>query len=101
VLFSSNFFDLDINFFGNWPFLVFQERLLGPRGYSSRKSAHSVFWQEGFLFPDLALRELHLFLLKMLITLTTAVTLPVFVVLIVISSALVVSLGAAVATFIG
>ncbi len=47
------------------------------------------------------LRNLHLFLLKMLITVTTSVTLPVFLVLIAISSALVVSLGAVLATLIG
>ncbi len=33
VLFSSNFFDLDANFFGNWPFLIFRERFLGPREF--------------------------------------------------------------------
>jgi hypothetical protein len=64
------------------------------------KLALSAFWQEGFSFLDLVLHKLHLFLLKMLITATTAVTLPVFAVLIVISSALVVSLGAVAATLI-
>jgi hypothetical protein len=63
--------------------------------------ALSAFWQEGFLFPRLAPRNLHLFLLKMLITVTTAVTLPVFAVLIVISSAFVVLLGAVSMTLIG
>ncbi len=29
LLFSSNFFNLDAKFFGNWPFLVFGERFLG------------------------------------------------------------------------
>ncbi len=36
VLFSSNFFDLDANFFGNRPFLVFGEGFLNPREFSSR-----------------------------------------------------------------
>jgi hypothetical protein len=101
VLFSSNFFDLDANFFGEWPFLFFEESFLGPRDFSSGKSALSVFWQEGFSFLDLALCELHLFLLKMLITVTTTVILLVFMGLILISLALVVSLGAVVVTLIG
>ncbi len=101
VIFSSNFFDLVANFFGNRPFLVFRERFLGPWEFSSRKLGLSVFWQEGFSFPDLALRKLHLFLLKMLNIATTPVTLPVSVVLIAISSALVVSLGAVAATLVG
>jgi hypothetical protein len=63
--------------------------------------ALSDFQQEGFSFPDLALHKLHLFLLKMLITTTTAFTLPVFAVLIAISSApLVISFGAVAATLI-
>jgi hypothetical protein len=78
VLFSSNFLDLDANFFGNQPFLVFQERFLILREFSSRKLALSTFWQEGFSFPDLALCEVHLFLLKMLISATTAVILLFF-----------------------
>jgi hypothetical protein len=41
-----------------------------------------AFWQEGFLFPGLALHELHLLLQKMLIAAATAVTLLVFAVLI-------------------
>ncbi len=65
------------------------------------KSALSVFRQEGFSFPDLALRESHFFLLKMLLNATTAVTLPVFAVLIAISSAFAVLLGAVAVTFIG
>ncbi len=48
-----------------------------------------------------ALRDLHLFLLKMLITATTTVTIPVFAVSIAISSALIVSLGAVSAKLIG
>jgi hypothetical protein len=63
--------------------------------------ALSAFWQEGFLFLQFALRNLHLFSLKMLITATTAVTLLVFAVLIAISLALVVSLGAVSMTLIG
>jgi hypothetical protein len=72
MLFSANLFDLDANFFGNHPFLVFGERFLGPWEFSSGKLAHSAFcfWQEGFSFPDLAFRELHLFILKMHITVT-------------------------------
>ncbi len=94
VQFSSNFFDLDANFFSIWPFLKFWERLLDPRVFSSGILALSAFWQEGLSFPRLALRNLHLFLLKMLITVTTAVTFPVFAVLLAISSAFVVSLRA-------
>jgi hypothetical protein len=63
--------------------------------------ALSAFWQEGFSFPQLTLRNLHLLSLKMLITVTTAVTLPVFAVLTAISLALVVSLGAVSTTLIG
>jgi hypothetical protein len=70
-------------------------------GISSGKLALSAFWREGFSFPRLALRNLHLFLLKMLIAATTAVTLRVFAVLIAISSAFVVSLRAVLATSIG
>jgi hypothetical protein len=43
VLFSSDFFDLDTNFFGNHPFLFSRERLLGPWKISSGKSALSAF----------------------------------------------------------
>ncbi len=50
---------------------------------------------------QLALCNLHLFSLKMLITVTTKVTLPVFAVLIASSLALVVSVGAVLATLIG
>jgi hypothetical protein len=77
MLFSSNFFDLNVNFFGNQPFFIFGERFLGLRENSSRKLALSAFWQEGISFLDLALCKSHLFLLKMLITATAAVTLPV------------------------
>ncbi len=56
VLLSSNSYDLDANFFGNWPFLIFWEKFLGLREFSSGKSAFSVFWQEGFSFPVLELR---------------------------------------------
>jgi hypothetical protein len=59
-----------------------------------------AIWQEGSTFPQLALRNLHLFLQEMLTTTTTAVTLLVFAVLIAISSALIVSLGAVSATLI-
>jgi hypothetical protein len=47
----------------------------------------------------IGLRNLHLLSLKMLISATTAVTLPVFAVLIETSSALVVSLGAVLRNF--
>jgi hypothetical protein len=98
VQFSSNFFDLDANFFGIGPFINFWERLLDLRVFSSGKYALSIFCWEGFSFPRLALRNLDLFLLKMLITATTAVTLLVFAVLIAILSAFVVSV---LATLIG
>ncbi len=73
VQFSSNFFGLDANFFGIWPFLDFWEGLLNLRVFSSGKVAISAFWQKAFPFPWLALCNLHLFSLKMLITVTTAV----------------------------
>jgi hypothetical protein len=57
-----------------------QKGFLGPREFSSGKSALYTFWQEGFSFLQLALRNLHLFSLKMVITATTTVTLPVFAV---------------------
>jgi hypothetical protein len=101
VLFSSIFFDLDANFIGIWPFLDFWGKLLDPRVFSSGMLALSAFWQEGLSFPRLALRNLHLFLLKMLITATTAVTLPEFAVLIAIWSAFVVSLRALLRTLLG
>jgi hypothetical protein len=63
--------------------------------------ALSAFWQERFSSSDLAFPKLHLFLQKMLITATTAVTLLVFAVSIKILSALVLSLGAVAATLIG
>jgi hypothetical protein len=64
VLFSSNFFDLDANFFGNHPFLVFGERFLSPQEFSSKKLALSAFWQEGFSSLDLVFCKLHLYLLQ-------------------------------------
>jgi hypothetical protein len=93
VLFSSNFFNLGVNFFKIRPFLIFQEWFLGSQEFSPRKLALSAFWREGFSFPGLVLCKLHFFLQKMLTTMTTAVTLPVFAVSIAISSALVVLLG--------
>ena len=101
VRFSSNFFDLGTNFFGIRPILDFLEGLLDPRVFSSGKLALYAFWQEGLSFPRLALRNSHLFFLKMLITATTAVTFPVFAVLLAISSAFVVSLRAVLTTLIG
>jgi hypothetical protein len=62
--------------------------------------ALSAFWQ-GFSHPRLALRNFHIFLVKMLITMTTAVTLPVLAVSLVISSAFVVLLRAVSTTLIG
>ncbi len=100
VWFSSNFFNLGTDFFGIWPFLDFWEGLLDPRVFSSGILALSTFWQEGFSFPRLTLCNLHLFLWKMLITMTAAVTLPVFAVLLAISSAFVVSLRAVLTTLI-
>jgi hypothetical protein len=57
VLFSSNFFDLGANFFGNQPSPVFRERFLDPWKFSSGKPAFSAFWQEGFLSLELVLRK--------------------------------------------
>jgi hypothetical protein len=101
VQFSSNFFNLGANFFGIWPFLIFLERILNPQVFSFGILAFSAYWQEGLSFLRLALRNLHLFLLKMLITTLTAVTLPVFAVLLAISSAFVVSLRAVSTNSIG
>jgi hypothetical protein len=101
VQFSSNFFKLDAYFFGIRPFLSFSERLLNLQVFSSGKSALSAFWQESFSFPESALRNLHLLSIKMLITVTTAVTLPAFAVSIAISSAFVVPLRAVLGTLIG
>ncbi len=101
VQFTSNFFNLGANFFGIWPFLDFWEGLLDPWVFFSGKLALSAFWQEGLSFPRLALRNLHLYFLKMLITATTTVTFPVFAVLLAISSAFVVSLRAVSTTLIG
>ena len=47
VQFSSNFFNLDANFFGIWPFLDFGEGLLDLRVFPFGKLALSAFWQEG------------------------------------------------------
>ncbi len=99
VQFSSNFFDLGANSFGIQPFLDFWERLLDLRVFSSRKLILSAFWWVGLSFLRIALRKLHFFL-KMLITATTAVTFPVFAVLLAISSAFIVSLRAVLMTLI-
>ncbi len=69
--------------------------------FSSGKLALSAFWQESFLVPGLALRDLHFFSQKMLITVISTVTFPVFAVSIVISSALMLLLGAVLTTLIG
>jgi hypothetical protein len=53
------------------------------------------------IIPGIRAPQIASFLLKMLITVTTAVTLPVIAALITISSALVVSLGAVAAILIG
>ena len=101
VQLSSNFFDLDANFFSIRPFLDFWEGLLDLRVFSSGKLALSAFWHEGLSFTRLALRNSHLLFLKMLITATTTVTLLVFAVLLTISSAFIVSLRAVSTTLIG
>jgi hypothetical protein len=100
VQFSSNFFDLDANFFGIRTFLNYRGKLLDPRVFSSGKSALSAIWQEGLSFLRLVLRKLHLFFLKMLITATTPVTFLVFAVSLAISSAFLVSLRAVSTTLI-
>jgi hypothetical protein len=104
VQFSSNFFELDTNFFGIQPFLVFWESFLGLQEFFPENRHFPPFGTEGFSFLQITLCNLHIFSLKMLITATTAVTLPVllpvFAVLIAISSALVVSLWAVLATLI-
>jgi hypothetical protein len=71
VLFSSNYFDLGANFFGNWPFLYFRESSLDLQEFSSRKLALSNFWQVGYLFLGLGLCNLHFFFKIMLIAATT------------------------------
>jgi hypothetical protein len=78
---------------------LFLEKDFSVRGYFPPRNWHfAPFGQEGFSFPDLALCKSHLFLLKMLITATTSATVPVFAVLIVVSSALVVPLEAVAVT---
>ncbi len=52
VQFSSKFFNLDANFFSIRPFLNFWERFLGPREFSSRKSALSTFGEKASHFRD-------------------------------------------------
>jgi hypothetical protein len=94
------FFNFGTNFFGNRTFLVFCKRFLNSQEICSGKLALSSFWQVSFSFPGLAFHELHFFLQKMLITATTAVTLPVFAVSIAISSALMLLLGAVLAALI-
>jgi hypothetical protein len=101
VQFSSNFLDFDANFFGIRPFLDFRERFRNPRVFSCKKLALSAYWQESLSFPRLALRNLYLFLIKMLITATTAFTLPVSAVSFAISSAFVALLRAILKTLIG
>jgi hypothetical protein len=81
-------------------FSFFGESFLSPQEFSSGKLACSAFWQESLSSLDLAFHKLHLFLQKMLITMTTAVTLPVFAVSIAISLALMLSIGAVAATLI-
>jgi hypothetical protein len=81
-------------------FSIFRERLLDSQVFSSGISALSAFLQESLSFLRLMLRNLHFFLLKVLITATTAVTFPVFAVSIAISSAFVVSLRAVLTTLI-
>ncbi len=100
VQFSSNFFDLNANFFGIRPFLDFWERSRDSRVFSCKKLALSAFCREGLSFLRLVLRNLHFFLLKMLITATTAVTFPVSAVSSAISSAFVVTLRAVLTTLI-
>jgi hypothetical protein len=80
--------------------------LISEKGFSVRgnfppENRHfPPFGKKAPHFRD-ALHNLHLFSLKMLIAATTVVTLPVFAASIPISSALVVSLGAVLATLIG
>jgi hypothetical protein len=82
-------------------FLIF-EKGFSIRGYFPPENLLFLpFGKKIFSFPRLALRNLHLFLLKMLITATTAVSFLVFAVWIAISSAFVVSLRAVLATLIG
>jgi hypothetical protein len=50
VKFSSNFFDLDTNFFGIWPFLDFFEKGFSIRGY---------FPPENQLFPPFGEKASH------------------------------------------
>jgi hypothetical protein len=79
VQFSSNFFDLGANFFGIRPFLVFWERLLDPRVFPPENCHFLPLGKKASHFRDSA-PQLVFFSLKMLITATTGVTLPVFAV---------------------
>ncbi len=49
VHFSSNFFDLDTNFFGIWPFLDFEKDFL----------IHGYFPPENWLFPPFGKKASH------------------------------------------
>jgi hypothetical protein len=99
VLFSSIFFDFGTILFVIQPFLLFWERFLDLRDFFSGKLALSAFWQEGFLFPGLALCNLYFFLQKMIITTTTAATLLVFAVSIAIPLGLMLLVGAVLTTY--
>jgi hypothetical protein len=101
VQFSSNFFDLDANFFGIWPFLNFLRKAFQSTGIFLWKICSFHLLARRLLISEISAPQLASFFLKMLITLTTAVTLPVCAVSITISSAFVVSLGAVLATLIG
>jgi hypothetical protein len=115
--FSSNFFDLDANFFGNQPRPTHVCELVidMPRYVGYHNAA--VSWSTGIFLREIG--TIHLSARRLLIPGFSApqiasffpknahhrdhttITLPVFAVLIVISSALILSLGAVAATSIG
>jgi hypothetical protein len=51
VQFSSNFFNLDANFFGIRPFLDFLRKASQSTGIFLQKIGSSAFWREGLSFP--------------------------------------------------
>jgi hypothetical protein len=64
VLFSSNFFHLDNNFFGKCPLLVFRERFLGLQESFLQEISTFRFLARRLLIPGLSIPQIASFLLK-------------------------------------
>jgi hypothetical protein len=80
VQFSSNFFDLDANFFGIWPFLDFLRRASQSAGSFLQKIGSFRLLARRRLISLISAPQFASVSTKMLITMTTPVTLPVFAV---------------------